>query len=148
MLRKLRRLADLTLVEQALLLQFTALSLILKAVLPTITLPRLTSFLSRTASSSLLGLMALFHAHRPTNRLFLLIDLATAVTYGENRCLPRSLLFFWLLRMRRYPVSLCVGVNKNAARLEGHAWVEQDGVVLGDKNSFTNRYALLLRLLA
>jgi hypothetical protein len=146
MLRKLRRLADLTLVEQALFLQLTTLSVILRVVLPTVVLPRLTSFFSCTASSPLLSLIPLFHTRCPTDRLVLLIDLATAVTHRDGRCLPRSLLLFWLLRTRRHQVSLCLGVNKSMTTLEGHAWVEQAGVVLGDTRSFINRYTLMLRL--
>jgi hypothetical protein len=146
MLSKLRRLADFTFVEQALLLQLTALSVILRVVLSTVALPRLTSCLSRTASSPLLSLIPLFHTHCPTDRLFLLIDLATAVSHKDGRCLPRSLLLFWLLRTRRQPASLCLGVSKSMTALGGHAWVEQDGMVLGDTPSFTNRYALFLRL--
>lgn len=145
MLSKLHRLVDLRLVEQALLLQLTVLSLILKAVLPTITLSRLTSFLSRMASSPL-GWIPFFHTHRSADRLFTLVDLATTVTHGEARCLPRSLLLFWVLRARRQSVSVCLGVSTRRPLLEAHAWVEQDGTVLGDRPSFIQRYTLFLQL--
>ena len=148
MLSKLQRLANFTLVEHALLLQLTALSLGLRVVLTTIDLPRLTSILSRTASAPLLSRVPLFHTRCTVDRLFILIDLATAVSHRDSRCLPRSLLLFWLLSARRESVDLCLGVSKNMAALEGHAWVERDGIVLGDTLSFTNRYALLLRLSA
>jgi Transglutaminase-like superfamily len=148
MLSKLRRLANLTLVEHALLLQLTALSLGLRVVLSTMTLPRLTSLLSRTASSPLLSQVPLFHTRCTVDQLFTLIDLATAVNHRDGRCLPRSLLLFWLLCARQESVELCLGVSKNMATLEGHAWVEQGGIVLGDTLSFTNRYALFLRLSA
>ncbi len=145
MLRKFCRLADHSLIEQTLLLQFTALSIILKAVLPAITLPHLTSFLSHIASSPL-GLLPLFHPRCPIDRLFMLVDLATMVTHRDGRCLPRALLLFWLLRARQQPVSVCLGVSRNQISLEGHAWVEQNGVVLGDTLSFIRRYVLLFRL--
>ena len=148
MLNKLRRLANLTLVELALFLQLTALSLGLRVVLTTITLPRLTSLLSRTASSPLLSQVPLFHTRCSLDRLFTLIDLATAVSHKDARCLPRSLLLFWLLCARQESVELCLGVSKNMATLEGHAWVERGGIVVGDTLSFTNRYALFLRLSA
>jgi hypothetical protein len=146
MLSKLRRLANLTLVEHALLLQLTALSLGLRVVLTTMALPRLTSLLSRTASSPLLSQVPLFHTRCTVDQLFTLIDLA--VSHRNGRCLPRSLLLFWLLCARQESVELCLGVSKNMATLEGHAWVEQGGIVLGDTLSFTNRYALFLRLSA
>ena len=148
MLNKLRRLADLTLVEKALLLQLTALSFGLRVVLITITLPRLTSVLSRTASSTLLGQIPFLHTRCTVERLFTLIDLATTLSHRDGRCLPRSLLLFWLLRARQESVELCLGISKNKADLEGHAWVERDGIIMGDTPSFTNRYAPFLRLSA
>jgi Transglutaminase-like superfamily len=146
MLSTLRRLADLTLVERALLLQLTALSLGLRVALTTITLPCLTSLLSRIASSPLLSQVPFLHTRCTVDRLFTLVDLATAVSHRDGRCLPRSLLLFWLFRARHEPVELCLGVIKNRTTLEGHAWVERDGIVLGDTVSFTSRYALFLRL--
>jgi hypothetical protein len=112
------------------------------------TLPRLTSLLSRTASSPLLSQVPLFHTRCSVDRLFTLIDLATAVSHRDVRCLPRSLLLFWLLCARRESVELCLGVSKNMATLEGHAWVERGGIVVGDTLSFTNRYTPFLRLSA
>lgn len=146
MLSKLRRLANLPLIEQAILLQLATLSLGLRVLLSAVTLSRLISLLSRAASSPLLSQIPLFHVHCATDRLVALIDLAAAVSHKNGRCLPRSLLLFWLLRTRRQPVSVCLGISKNRTLLEGHAWVEQDGVVLGDTLSFINRYTLFLRL--
>jgi hypothetical protein len=148
MLNTLRRLANLTLVELALLLQLTALSLGLRVVLTAMTLPRLTSLLSRAASSPLLSLVPLFHTRCSVDRLFTLTDLATAVSHRDVRCLPRSLLLFWLLCARQESGELCLGASKNMGTLEGHAWVERGGIVVGDTVSFTSRYALFLRLSA
>lgn len=146
MLSKLRRLADLSLIELALFLQFATLSLGLKVVLSITPLPRLLSLFSHAASTPLLTHIPLFHTHCPTDRLVALIDLATTVSHRNGRCLPRSLLLFWLLRTRQQPVSLCLGISRNLTSLEGHAWVEQDGAVLGDTLSFIDRYTLFLRL--
>ena len=148
MLSTLRRLVNLTLVELVLLLQLTALSFGLRVVLTIMALPRLTSILSCNASSPWLSRVPLFHTRCTVARLITLIDLATVVSHRDGRCLPRSLLLFWLLCARRESVELCLGVTKNMANLEGHAWVERGGVVLGDTLSFTNRYALILRLSA
>ncbi|MBU6432058.1 MAG: lasso peptide biosynthesis B2 protein [Nitrospirae bacterium] len=146
MLSTLRRLANLTLVEQTLLLQLIALSLGLGVVLTTEALPRLTSLLSRNASFPRLSQDHLFHARCTMARLVTLIDLATALSHRDGRCLPRSLLLFPLLSARRESVKLCLGISKNTATLEGHAWGERGGIVLGDRRSFTTRYALILRL--
>lgn len=145
MLSKLRLLADLALVEQALFLQLTALSLSLRVALSCVPLHSVASFVSRATSSPLLGQILMPHAHCMTDRLVALANMATAVSHRNGRCLPRALLLFWLLRARLRPVSVCLGVSKNRAQLEGHAWVEQDSVVLGDTFSFVNRYALMFR---
>jgi Transglutaminase-like superfamily len=146
MLRKLRRLTDLPLLERALVLQFTVLALGLRVALSVISLPRLTSLLSRTASSPILRRVPFFHTYHTTDRLVALSDLATTVSHGSGHCLPRSLLLFWVLRTQQHPVSLCLGISKNMTALEGHAWVEQDGLVFGDTRSFINGYTLMLRL--
>ncbi|MDH4079182.1 MAG: lasso peptide biosynthesis B2 protein [Nitrospira sp.] len=146
MLRALRRVADLTLLEQATLLQFIALSLCMKVALFIISLPRLVSFLSGTRSNRVRKLVVFLPAHSEPAQLFPLIDLATRVSHGVGRCLPRSLLLFWLLHANHRSVSVCLGVSKSLTALEAHAWVEQDGVVLGETVSFIERYAPILRL--
>jgi len=146
MLNTLRRLANLPLIEQALFLELTALSLGLRVVLSAVPLPRIISLLSRAAFSPLLNQIPLLHSHCATDRLVALIDLAAAVSHRNGRCLPRSLLLFWLFRTRGHPVSLCLGVSRNQTSLEGHAWVEHNGAVLGDTLSFVHRYSLILRL--
>ena len=148
MLSTLRRLPNLTLVEHALFLQLIALSLGLRVVLITMTLPRLTSFLSPVASSPLLGQIAFHHTRCTVDRLFALIDHATVVSHRDGRYLPRSLLLFWLLRARLESAELCLGVSKSLATLEGRARIERGGIVVGHTHSFTNRYTLFLWLSA
>ena len=146
MLSTLKRLANLTFVEPTLLLQLIALSLGLGVVLSTIALLRLTSLLSRNAPSSRLSRVPLFRTRCTVVRFVTLIDLATVVSHGDGRCLSRSLLLFRLLSARRESVEFCLGLSKNTPTLEGHARVERGGIVLGDRRSFTNRSAPILRL--
>lgn len=146
MLSKLQRLADFTLVELTLLLQLITLSFGLQLAVSAMPLHRLTSLLSRMATFPLLGRMPLLHLRCPTDRLSALTALAAAMCRRNGSCLPRSLLLFWLLRARHRSVTVCLGVNKNMTGLEGHAWVELDGVVLGDTGSFISRYTPVLRL--
>ena len=146
MLRALRRVADLTLLEQAILLQFIACSLCLKVALSVVSLPRLVSFLSGTRSHRVRKFVVFLHEDFEPAQLFPLIDLATRASHGVGRCLPRSLLLFWLLHANHRSVSVCLGVSKRLTALEAHAWVEQDGVVLGDTVSLIDRYTLVLRL--
>ncbi|GKS64454.1 hypothetical protein YTPLAS72_17580 [Nitrospira sp.] len=146
MLRALRRVANLTLLEQAILLQFIAFSLCLKVALSVVSLPRLVSFLSGTRSHRVRKLVVFLQEDSEPAQLFPLIDLATRVSHGVGRCLPRSLLLFWLLHANHRSVSVCLGVCKSLTALEAHAWVEQDGVVLGETVSFIERFTPVLRL--
>src|SRR5690606_26453267 len=42
-------------------------------------------------------------------------------------CLPQSLLLYFLLRRRGFAPTLKIGVRKQEAALDAHAWVELDG---------------------
>jgi len=44
----------------------------------------------------------------------------------EPTCLTRSLVLYRLLRARGIPCQLRIGLRKNQAALEGHAWTETD----------------------
>jgi hypothetical protein len=67
------------------------------------------------------------------------------VTYGSGRCLGRSLLILWLLKIRGQPAELLVGVNKEHALFHAHAWIETEGRVIGDRPEMTGQFAILLR---
>jgi Transglutaminase-like superfamily len=49
--------------------------------------------------------------------------------FGTN-CLERSLVLWWLLRIRGIAAELRIGARKDANRFEAHAWVEFHGAVL------------------
>ena len=49
-------------------------------------------------------------------------------------CLPQSLLVFALLRRRGLSPELKLGVRKIRAAVDAHAWVELQGVALGQKD--------------
>jgi Transglutaminase-like superfamily len=78
-------------------------------------------------------------------QLALLADIAAWVTHGQGRCLGRSLLLFWLLKVRGEPAELLIGIRKEAAVLHSHAWIELRGKVIGDHPQLIGRFALLLR---
>lgn len=145
MLNKVRRLTNLTFLEQALLLQLIALSFGIKVALTILTLPQLTILLSRRSSSARLSRIPLPHTRCPRDRLLSLIDLATTVSHGEGRCLPRALLLFWILHARQESAELCLGIHTAMATLYAHAWVELEGVVVGDRRVFTERYTPIFR---
>jgi hypothetical protein len=145
MLNKVRQLTNLTFLEQALLLQLTALSFGIKVALTVLTLPQLTILLSRNSPSLWLRRIPLLHTRCSVDQLIRLIDLATTVSHGEGRCLPRALLLFWILHARQESAGLCLGVHTAMTTLYAHAWVELEGVVVGDSRVFTDRYTPILR---
>jgi len=145
MLRRLLRPRDLSLADLLLLPQLILSALALRSCLRMVSLPRLTRLLARGAQTTRLRRLPFLHGRRDIERLARLADLATRLTHGRGRCLPRSLLLFWLLKTREEPVELLVGVQRESGSLEGHAWIERRGALFGDSPGLTGRYAALLR---
>jgi len=56
-------------------------------------------------------------------------SVARHLFFGSN-CLERSLVLWWLLRVRGISAELRIGARKEADRFEAHAWVELGGEVL------------------
>ena len=60
-----------------------------------------------------------------------------------STCLTRSLVLWWLLRRRGIAGEVCMGVAKEAAQFQAHAWVEYQGTVLNDDDQVRQRFAVL-----
>jgi hypothetical protein len=52
--------------------------------------------------------------------------------FGTPNCLETSLTLWYLLARQRVPSAIRIGTRKISGRLEAHAWVENDGVVLNE----------------
>lgn len=50
----------------------------------------------------------------------------------RTNCLENSFALYWLLRRNHVPAKLRIGARKIDARLEAHAWLESQGIVLGN----------------
>lgn len=61
--------------------------------------------------------------------------------YRAN-CLQRSVMLWWLLRLRGIDSQLRIGVRKNADALEAHAWIEYNGIILNDQAEIVRRYSM------
>lgn len=72
-----------------------------------------------------------------------LVNAAARHRFFRAPCLERSLVLWWLLRQRGVGATLQIGVRKEAERLEAHAWVELDGVVLNDRPDIAGLFAPL-----
>jgi hypothetical protein len=66
-----------------------------------------------------------------------------AANHGPYRatCLRQSLALWWLLRRRRIPAELRIGVRKEQGELQAHAWVEHNGQALNDAQGLIASYA-------
>ena len=132
MRRKLRRLAELAPVEWPLFLQLAVLSVAIRVALRVVPLPRLTGGLARLAGRRWLSGIPAGHSRHAIRRLEALVDLTVAAAPVAGRCLTRSLLLFWLLRVRGGAPTLVVGVRREAGRLQGHAWIAPAGEAGGE----------------
>ena len=52
--------------------------------------------------------------------------------FFRSTCLEQSLVLCWVMRRRGFAPLLRVGARKDVDRFEAHAWVELDGIVMGD----------------
>lgn len=70
------------------------------------------------------------------------IDRVARFGIGRPRCLVRSLALHRLLHRRRIPGSVVrVGVRRNGSSFEAHAWVEWDGVAVGERPARIRTFA-------
>ncbi len=146
MVRRLRKLAKISASEWLLLPQLIFFSLGAAAVLKLAGLSRLVGLMTQCAVLRRLSIFPLLHRRHEIARLTTLVELATRITHGQKRCLPRSLLMFWLLKARGEPARLLLGVSKIASTIESHAWIEVKGKVVVDSPEMTGHFATILRL--
>lgn len=50
----------------------------------------------------------------------------------KTTCLPRSLALYTMLRRRSISTELCIGIAGNSKNFRSHAWVEINGIPLGE----------------
>lgn len=145
MIRKLRRLSKLSPGELLVFSQLLLLALIVRISLVFIALPRVTGFVAWGANQRLLRRLPLVHGHYEMTQLSCLADLAARGMRADGPCLIRSLLLFWLLKVRGEQADLFIGVRKDGAVFNSHAWIESDGIIVGDNEDGPFRFATLLR---
>jgi hypothetical protein len=70
-----------------------------------------------------------------------LIKIAARHGLWRPKCLTQSLVLWWFLRRQQIGGDLHIGVQPNGGRLEAHAWVTFQGVVLNDADDVHQRFA-------
>jgi hypothetical protein len=58
-----------------------------------------------------------------------------------STCLERSLALWWLLAQQGITSQFRIGVRKDAEKFAAHAWVERDGVAIGEPEASHMHYA-------
>jgi len=58
-----------------------------------------------------------------------------------STCLERSLSLWWLLARQGIATQFRIGVRKDGKKLAAHAWVERDGVAIGEPEEQHSHYA-------
>ncbi|NOT56168.1 MAG: lasso peptide biosynthesis B2 protein [Deltaproteobacteria bacterium] len=139
LLSKLQRLAKLSVRDWVIVLQLVVSAALCDMLLWFLPLSRLVHALSWGSRTRLGALLPLCHRRVDHSHLSALAALAARIVRGPDCCLPRALLQFWLCGIRREPVTLLIGVRKEAGTLCSHAWVETpDGhVINGDPGAAT-----------
>ena len=69
-----------------------------------------------------------------------MIRIAARYSLVPAKCLPKSLLLWWLLKRSGIESDLRLGVQKDKEKFEAHAWVEYKGTVLNDSPQVNERY--------
>jgi hypothetical protein len=103
----------------------------------------------RTRFTRSLILLALRRASRPerretggrgTEELLSAFERASRANRVARSCLPRALALHRLLALRGRPARVRLGLRLDRGPHEGHAWVECDGVPVGEAPASLTRY--------
>jgi hypothetical protein len=70
-----------------------------------------------------------------------IVKIAARHGLWRPKCLTQSLVLWWFLRRQKIDGDLRIGVQPKGDRLEAHAWVTFQGVVLNDGDDVHQRFA-------
>jgi hypothetical protein len=135
----LRKLLQLSKLEAWLLFQAAMLLPAVRLALHFITVSRLQDF----------GATAIHEPRSPrlspqaTARL---VRVAAQRGLYRSKCLDQSLVLRWLLRRQGIDARIVFGARKEDERMEAHAWVEVDGVAIGEDDGVNHRFTPLEEL--
>lgn len=68
-----------------------------------------------------------------------LVNAIAAKPQIQASCLRRTLVTWWILRWKRIPTDIRIGVNPST----GHAWLEHHGIVVNDRLDISSQYPFL-----
>lgn len=86
------------------------------------------------------------HGSNSPARLQQFVRLAARHHLWKMACLPQALALRWLLTREGISSQVIIGVRKDNAALEAHAWVELDGKALGEPADVRERFRIMQAL--
>lgn len=75
-----------------------------------------------------------------------LVRIAAHCGLYRFECLDQSLVLRWLLRRQGIDARIVFGARKEDNQMEAHAWVEVDGVAIGEEDGVNQRFSPLEEL--
>ena len=78
-----------------------------------------------------------------SERIALLVELASRLHLLPMTCLTQSLALRWMLGRRGIPAQIKIGLHKNVLPVQAHAWVEVNGQALGETSKIMGRFTVL-----
>ena len=76
-----------------------------------------------------------------TNLVCRMVLAAGRYSLLQGTCLERSLALWWLLARKGIATQLRIGARKSGEKFEAHAWVERNGVAIGEPDGTHLHYA-------
>jgi hypothetical protein len=140
MIRAFRRLPGLPRDERRMLIGAAAMLPLVTLSLWIVGLKSTSSMLARFSSSTGTRHALAVDPSQRAVRVGALVAAASAYGLVRGTCLAQSLTIAWLLRRRGILTDLRIGVCRQHARLEAHAWIEYRGRVLNRDAGFAGRF--------
>jgi hypothetical protein len=78
-----------------------------------------------------------------THHLQHLVVYASRLHFIPMTCLVKSLALQKMLFRRNIPAQVCIGVNKTLAEVHAHAWVEVNGLAIGEAEDVAENFKVL-----
>jgi hypothetical protein len=77
-----------------------------------------------------------------------MVAVASGLEGNRTRCLPQSLVLWYLLQKRRLHADMWLGVRKDETGVNAHAWIEYAGAVLNDREDVRQQFAAFKSILS
>lgn len=139
----LHRLSELSRTDWILLPQLALASYALRIAVRIMSLPQLTRVLVSISTCPASSALPFPHRRCTAAQLITLTEKVVRTLHSKNCCLTRSLLIFWLLKIRHEPAQLLIGASTHTATFESHAWVMHNGEVVVDTPDLAQRFISL-----